>query len=218
MSTTRAPWSALAATPRLVHEQVTGLRFDREPCHAVCTARGLRWAPLAWHADGSATARTNICAIRHALGLLMACRISATQALGLRRRHGCWRVPGPAARGTVHRGHPLGALADLACDTIRQGGVCLLEVQTVPSPHRDGSHARSVRRLMTITGVEIEQGSVSRARALLLLDPADAQPWACGHNARLLTKDASDIVTVRQTSGHLLRCRVSALIAWSARR
>lgn len=31
-------------------------------------------------------------------------------------------------------------------------------------------------------------------------------------------RHASDIVTVRQTTGHLLRCRVSALIAWSARR
>lgn len=70
---------------------------------------------------------------------------------------------------------------------------------------------------MTITGVEVEDGPGARVRALLLLDPSDAQPWASGHNARLPITSPSEIVTVRQTTGHLLRCRVSALIAWSAR-
>ena len=157
--------------------------------------------------------------LRHLLaGASLLAFAGTAQAQGIRRRRGQWRVPGLEACGTVHRDLSLAALADLACNAILAGGVCLLEVQTVPAPRRDGSRARSVRRLMTITGVEVEKGLESQVRALLLLDPADAQPWACGHTARLLTKDTSDIVTVRQTTGHLLRCRVSALIAWSAPR
>lgn len=219
MSAARSPKndSPPAAVPRLVHEHVAGLRFDREPCHAVRTARGWRWTPLAWpFEDGSAADPADVCAIRHALGLLTARKVSAAEVRAIRRRHDSWRVPGLEVCGTMHRELSLKALAVLAHEAILQGRTCLLEVQTETKPRRDGRNAASARQLMTITGVEVEDGPVARVRALLLLDPSDAQPWACGHNARLPITHSSEIVTVHQTTGHLLRCRIGSLIEWSA--
>jgi len=205
-----------AAAPRLVHEHVAGLRFDREPCHAVRTTRGLRWTPMVWPFDDDpATGSADVCAVRHALGLLALRKVGPAEIRSLRRLRDGWRLPGLQAHATAHRGLSLQALAVQVREAIRHGRVCLLELQTEPA-HRDSDMARSVRRLMTITGVEVEAGPVSRIRALLVLDPSDAQPWACGHNARLpITTPASEIVTVRQATGHLLRCRISAVIEWT---
>lgn len=190
------------AAPRLRHEYVAGLRFDREPCHAVHTARGLRWAKLAWP-DGDVDAETgNACAIRYAVGLLTQSKVSESQTAAAR------------PRAIVHRDAPLKTLAALAHEALLRGDVCLLEVWVDSSPSREGER-RPASRLMTIVGVEVEDGPELRVRALLLLDPVDAQPWACGHNARLPITAASEIVTVHQATGHLLRCRIGAVIEWT---
>jgi len=194
------------AAPRLVHEHVAGLRFDREPCHAVLTSGGLRWTPLAWPCeDDSAASQSDACAIRHVLGLLALRKVGPAEIGNLRRRRDGWRLPGLRARATMHQDRPLQDLAVQAREAIRHGRICQLEIRTA-----------SAQRLVTITGVEVEAGHVSRIRALLVLDPSDAQPWACGHNARLPTTQTSEAVTVHQTTGHLLRCRIGRLIEWSA--
>jgi hypothetical protein len=202
--------------PRLRHEYVAGLRFDKEPCHAVRTGRGLRWAKLVWPEYGGADALTgNACAIRQALGLLAMRKVDAGEALAVRQRADGWRLPGLPAHGTVHRGTTLKILAALAHEAILRGGVCLLDVLIDDRHLRHGDPPRSSRRLVTIVGVEVEDAPGQRVHTLLLLDPSDALPWSSGHNARLPITGASEIVTVHQATGHLLRCRISALIEWA---
>lgn len=79
------------AAPRLRHVYVAGLRFDKEPCHAVFTGRGLRWATLPWPIHDSADAHAgNACAIGHAFGLLAMRKIGAAGPSGVRQRANGW--------------------------------------------------------------------------------------------------------------------------------
>lgn len=94
------------------------------------------------------------------------------------------------------------------------GGACLLDLLVEHRRLRSGDPPRSSPRLLTIVRVEVEDGPRQPVRALLLLDPSDPKPWASGHNAQLPITGASEIVTVREATGHQLRCRITALIEW----
>lgn len=186
---------------RLVHEHVAGLRFDGQLQYTIQSARGLRWRKLPGDEPnvGNTGGDTGLCrlVLAQALALLTGkpapgtllermLRGGAHEASVRMFATGRHAVNVRAIDGDSPR-LLLSALQHWLCG----GRVGMLEFVEA------GSRDAEARHWALVTGVELSEGcpgagGLRSPRALLLLDPRLAWPWAVGHNARVeLTGNAT---------------------------
>lgn len=190
---------------QLEHVFAAGVRFDTEVQYIVRHAGRVKYEKLPMRHSSSARANALTCLLQCLVILGQLPLKTATQRLRRALPTAVKAIDDDSMLAGIRtfdatitaelvRSSEAQEIGGTALRALRAGLLCMVQFES-----------RESCRWATVIGVELNR-TTGEARALLLLDASESEPWACGHNARIELQAAAGR-SVHASAGFTLNCR-----------